>query len=894
MLNKFLYLAIVLLIASVAVVNSASSQTNKATITATSTGFTINIQSASENVTYQWVAPATGSLWTIGNVLITDSIAGGSPQGQIALGSHIDWIGPAGALQSVTYQTPGTAAATLSYLSSSGTTHLTLQPAVDGNFAVIRLSADQVNIQDIYLGQLPPDLTTQGISVPYYSQAVNYIGSLDLFENSYFDAFASNASTLNGVDTFYAPNENGAANALQDTWKVSVSQSIMNVLPFPEHPASPYMSQLAGRMVFDIGGGTFATIASQLAHLGDYGVNHCVAIIGNWQRLGYDNGLPLQYPASVALGGNAGMRQIGSAAQANSCLYALHENYVDYYPNYPEYTAAATMRNADGSQLLAWLNLTTGIQSFATKPSWFIPNAQTQSPLIHQEYGTNAVFIDVNSSVVPWWRQDYDPTVAGSGMFGTYRDGSIALWAYERNVERGPVLGEGSSHWFWSGLLDSVEAQFGTESTPITNGLEAPLFVDFDLTRIHPLQVNYGMGYYDRWMPGRTTITSTTALDAYRMQEIIFGHSPYLTDALWASVPRALLEQNLVSPLATRYALQTPNAIAYNVDGAWSDASSAAKTGEFSLVQVSYPNGDTIIANSGSSNVTSNSLQIPQYGWAATGNGFSAYTAILGGQIADYSQTPTSIYANSRNQADILSENTLATPSVASFTQTGPGVIEIQLAWDVNSQAPGTAYQEFIHFVSSETPPGSNALSGATGGAPLVPTESWTTGERIIDTPWTFYLPSTMPDGVYQVRVGLYSSSGQRAVLYGNDDGNQRYTVGSITASNNGSNIVFTAIPTTIPSPDPRMNSAGTVVDFGTVRTDGMVMLQQTGQTSESVKLSSYPRSRDVAIQILSTDVAMPASLTCDNGDVIIPVVSGNYWQVDLRGRKYCTWSGTL
>jgi hypothetical protein len=127
-------------------VNSASSQTNTATITATSTGFTINIQSASENVAYRWVAPATGSLWTIGSVLITDSIAGGSSQGQIALGSHIDWKGPAGALQSVTYQTPGAAAATLLYLSSSETTHPTLQPAVDGNFAVIRLSADQANI----------------------------------------------------------------------------------------------------------------------------------------------------------------------------------------------------------------------------------------------------------------------------------------------------------------------------------------------------------------------------------------------------------------------------------------------------------------------------------------------------------------------------------------------------------------------------------------------------------------------------------------------------------------------------------------------------------------------------------------------------------------------------
>jgi hypothetical protein len=499
----------------------------------------------------------------------------------------------------------------------------------------------------------------------------------------------------------------------------------------------------------------------------------------------------------------------------------------------------------------------------------------------------------VNSSATPWWRQDYNPATVGSGTFGAYRDGSVALWAYERNVERGPVLGEGRYHWFWSGLLDSVEAQFGAESPPITNGLEAPLFVDFDLTRIHPLQVNYGMGYYDRWMPGGTTITSTTALDAYRMQEIIFGHSPYLTDALWSSVPRALLEQNLVSPLATRYTLQTPNAIAYMVDGAWSDASSAAKVGEFSLVQVGYPNGDTILANSGSSNVAWNSLLIPQYGWAATGGGFSAYTAMLGGQIADYSQTPTSIYANARNQADILSENTLATPSVASFNQVAPGAVQVQLAWNVNKPGPGTNYQEFIHFVSSQTPAGSNDYAGAIGATLPVPTGNWTTGESMVDTPSTYYLPSTMPDGVYQVRVGLWNGA-ERAVLYGNDDGNGRYTVGNITVSNSGSNVLFIAIPITIPSPDPRLNSAGTVVDFGTVQTDGMVWLQQTGQSPQTVQLRSYPRSRDVVIQINSTDVAIPTSLTCDNGDVITPMVSGIYWQVDLRGRKYCTWSGIL
>ena len=117
-----------------------------------------------------------------------------------------------------------------------------------------------------------------------------------------------------------------------------------------------------------------------------------------------------------------------------------------------------------------------------------------------------------------------------------------------------------------------------------------------------------------------------------------------------------------------------------------------------------------------------------------------------------------------------------------------------------------------------------------TGGPPSVPTESWTTGEHILDNALTFYLPSTMPDGTYQIRVGFYSGP-QRAVLYGNNDGNQRYTVGSITVANNGSSITYTAIPISILDPDPRLNSAGSVVNFGTVRTDGMVLLQQQIQT---------------------------------------------------------------
>ena len=65
-----------------------------------------------------------------------------------------------------------------------------------------------------------------------------------------------------------------------------------------------------------------------------------------------------------------------------------------------------------------------------------------------------------------------------------------------------------------------------------------------------------------------------------------------------------------------------------------------------------------------------------------------------------------------------------------------------------------------------------------------------------------------MPDGTYQIRVGLYSGA-QRAVLYGNNDGNLRYTVGSITVANNGSSISYTAIPISIPIPTHALIAPG-------------------------------------------------------------------------------------
>jgi len=183
-------------------------------------------------------------------------------------------------------------------------------------------------------------------------------------------------------------------------------------------------------------------------------------------------------------------------------------------------------------------------------------------------------------------------------------------------------------------------------------------------------------------------------------------------------------------------------------------------------------------------------------------------------------------------------------------------------------------------------------VSAPSGGTLGAPTSTWTTGQHVVDNVLTYAFPSTLPDGSYQVRVGLFSGV-RRATLYGNNDSNLRYNVGTLTLANKGATVTFTPTPTSLSSPDPRLNSTGQLVDFGSLRTDGMVSLQeQNNGTSVNVKLSSYPRSRDVLIQFNPLLVPMPASLTCDNGDVIVPIVdSGGYWRVDLRARRYCSWT---
>jgi hypothetical protein len=841
---------------------------------------------------YDWTAPSIGTTNSLGTFHVNANfLQASSCQFDLAL-----TVNPtAGSLQ-LQSVTPVTNASGTHFLlvfaAVSGQATVTIHPSISGKALNTGIEADAPVIGAVNLSGWPASLNGQSVPVPYYSQQPEYFPSYGIFANSYFDWQHSNASQLNVNQAAYWPLTNGVWNRVKERLVLRVSEDFADVLPHISNAASPYMQQLAGRTVLDIWGmDTFPQIAQGLSTLQDYGLQNCVVLIHDWQRSGYDNALPAIFPANANLGGSSGMQQAVRAGQAAGCYVGLHENYLDYYPDYDYFTPNAIARNSDNSFILSWFNSVTGIQSYATKPTWILPNAETESPEIQTTYGTDASFIDVNSAVSPWSRPDMDATQSNAGSLVGFSTATTSLWSYERQIHNGPVLGEGADHWYWSGLLDGVEAQLGAGAVAANSSTQVPLLVDFDLLKIHPRQVNHGMGYYERWVAPGESMTNTISMDAYRMQEVAFGHAPFVGNMFWSSVARVLQEQNQVGIVAARYGVQKVHSIQYQLNGDWYDTNTAISSGDWSRVLIKYANGDQIVANSQPQSLTFDGVVIPQYGWLAHGTDLLAYTALINGQIADYAQTGSSYFANARNQKDLEISDTgaLAEPFVSSFQQTAPGTGQMQIQWQVFAAMPSNPLKNFVHFVNPLQTTNAGIVFGA-DHFPTIPTNGWSIGQTVTDT-FVVSVPPGTPDGTYSVRIGLYDTEANiRYPLLGNDDQSyDRYIVGNLTSTNGGQILSFQPVPFA-PS-DPRLNVNGTVVDFGAIQTDGMISMVQAGG---NWVLSAYPRNRNVTIRLKAAILPAKTTVSCDSGTTISnqkpTAVGGGLYSINTQGQKTCTW----
>lgn len=713
---------------------------------------------------------------------------------------------------------------------------LTVSAKLEGKSIVLDIACDKPWIKEFTPGIVGPVAIKKKLPMPYYGHPVEFLPAENLFVSSFPDWSASHASHFRNERAIYEALTDGSRNKLVERAIFSAAWHVDEVLANIPNPPSPWREYFGNRIVLDIWNGDFAGCAKSLDEMAKLDVRNDYIIYHNWQRDGYDNGLPAHFPAREKQGGESQMTNLSATAKAAGHRFSLHENYVDYYPNYEHFTTNDVSLKSDGSLQTAWYNEGTKVQSFAEKPGAIMRYAREQSPEIHKRYDTTAGYLDVHSCVPFWFHVDQRAGEPDAGSLQSVWKTHRELWQFERDVHGGAETGEGNGHWPWSGWLDGVEAQFGT-GWPWGEGLTAPLLVDFNLLRVHPLQINHGQGYYERWF-GQTKPWGdgfpVAVFDQYRMQEIVFGHIGFLGHDFWRKPNVAWLEQHLVPPVSSRHATQRVRDITYNIDGKWVDTSEAVKRGivaklspmeNFGRVRIVYENGLTIIANSIANDFVAGAFTLPQFGWIATNKDFSAGTIRRDGVTVDFVDSSDYQFANARRASDWNMGGPMpVSVRVDNFQALENKRIKFSYDWKLSVKLNRDLHC-FVHFDK----PGKHSYHSDTVAQQdhslKKKTTEWAAGEQLADGPYEMTLD--LPDGKYMWRIGLFDKAG-RLAMDGPSDGTGRVRLGDIIISGGGKKIRFEHEQPMDKSASElfrqNVNLAEKEIDFGFVKTSGSVL----------------------------------------------------------------------
>ena len=244
-------------------------------------------------------------------------------------------------------------------------------------------------------------------------------------------------------------------------------------------------------------------------------------------------------------------------------------------------------------------------------------------------------------------------------LFSHYRD----LISYVRSIHGGPVAGEGFgfSANIWAGCIDAIEADPRSLSDTANGrgGTDVPTIVDYKLRVLHDLFVPHGVGYLERFYPGKWNGFTTEELERYRATEIAFGNAGFLSNPFERGIPltETTREYCFMKHLQRYYLSQTPVEILYQVNGRFVTLSEALRIilpgvpaddineilgEELGIVMVRYSNGFLVYVN----RTTSRTLTLmeggihyvlPPNGFLAKREGeFLAYSAEVDGVKTDY------------------------------------------------------------------------------------------------------------------------------------------------------------------------------------------------------------------------------------------------------------------
>jgi hypothetical protein len=393
---------------------------------------------------------------------------------------------------------------------------------------------------------------------------------------------------------------------------------------------------LAGRFVFDLWSGRYAESAQALERVAEYGVTDALVVWHVWQRWGYDYRLPDIYPPNPEYGTLEEFQSLAAACKRQGTLFAPHDNYIDFYPDFEGFTYDSIAFRQNGTPYKAWFNYGREAQSFRARPDKLMPYVERNARLLKEGVAATAYFIDVWSSIAPYdfWTID--------GKF-VERQTTQRAWgeafAWIRNELGGaPQISE-AGHDKLIGWLDGAQAQ-QLRVDPKGQGFTWRIECG-DAERIpwidvawHDKFVLHGAGYEDRYLAGLDRKTHGSYSDDYLSTQVLSGRPAMVPEAFSRDVVRV---HWLLNDAMKALALDRIEAVEFGGN-------------DIHRQHVRWGRGEVWV-NRGPQPWMVAGHTLPQYGFYVKAGGVEAAVETKDGKRVEWSRAPEWAYENGQRRS---------------------------------------------------------------------------------------------------------------------------------------------------------------------------------------------------------------------------------------------------
>ncbi|MFO0928477.1 MAG: DUF5696 domain-containing protein [Gemmataceae bacterium] len=403
----------------------------------------------------------------------------------------------------------------------------------------------------------------------------------------------------------------------------------------PRTPPATF-SRMAGRFVFDIWGGKYAENATMVRRAVAYGLTDALYILHVWQRWGYDYRLPDIFPPDPGLGTLANMQALARLCRDHKIPFALHDNYIDFYPDAHEYSYDHITFDAAGHPRKAWLNEYRRAQSYQFRPDHILPFVRRNLRPIAEQVQPTAYFVDVFASMPPF---DYHDRKGQPHS----RTETLRYWGEAFDLIRkelggdAPMISEAGGDYL-IGHLDGCDCQLlhladrparFTHRLPCKSWAIVPWL---DLVHHHRFSL-HGVGYSDRYQGERKRADHGIESDDYLSAEVLTGHAPMIDRP--AMLRGAVRKYWLIQSIARAVAGDRIASVTFVDD-------------DPQRLVIGWKSGVRVWVNRGDADWTVEGRTLPPFGFLARAGETEASVERMGGQVVERSRGKAGQYVNGR------------------------------------------------------------------------------------------------------------------------------------------------------------------------------------------------------------------------------------------------------